>query len=92
MGTINKTSRWGQFGRHILLLLASIIMIYPLLWMIGSAFKPEAQIFTNPGALPTEFKLDNFIDGWSDIRNRWNWLHGRWMATGTRLATVILKL
>jgi len=68
MGTINKTSRWGQFGRHILLLLASIIMIYPLLWMIGSAFKPEAQIFTNPGALPTEFKLDNFIDGWSALR------------------------
>ncbi|MBL4766342.1 MAG: carbohydrate ABC transporter permease [Rhodobacteraceae bacterium] len=68
MGTINKTSRWGQLGRHTLLLLASIIMIYPLLWMIGSAFKPESQIFTNPGALPTEFKLDNFIDGWSALR------------------------
>lgn len=59
---------WSQITRHALLIVASILMLYPLLWMIGSAFKPETQIFTNPSALPTEFKLTNFFDGWIALR------------------------
>jgi multiple sugar transport system permease protein len=56
------------FLRHAILILASICMVYPLLWMIGSSFKPETQIFSDPGALPTEFKLDSYVDGWDALR------------------------
>jgi len=54
--------------RHGVLIIASICMIYPLLWMVSSAFKPENQIFVEPLALPTDFSLDNFIKGWSALR------------------------
>lgn len=63
-----RVSAWRAVARHAVLILASICMIYPLLWMVGSSFKPETQIFTDPGALPTEFKLDSYIDGWNALR------------------------
>ncbi|WP_421723761.1 carbohydrate ABC transporter permease [Bauldia sp.] len=64
----NRKSRWSPYARHVVLIAASICMVYPLLWMISSSFKPETQIFTNPGALPTELKLDSYVDGWNALR------------------------
>jgi multiple sugar transport system permease protein len=59
---------WSPLVRHMVLIAASICMLYPLLWMVGSSFKPATQIFSNPGALPTEFKLDNYFNGWTALR------------------------
>jgi multiple sugar transport system permease protein len=59
---------WRAGLRHAVLVVASLCMIYPLLWMIGSSFKPETQIFSDPGALPTDFNLDNYLDGWVALR------------------------
>lgn len=50
---------------HILISFFGFIMIYPLLWMIMSSFKDTNTIFTTAGNLiPTEFILDNYINGW----------------------------
>ncbi len=46
---------------------AAIVMIYPLLWMISSALKPEHDIFTDVRLIPTEWSFDNFINGWSAL-------------------------
>ena len=58
----------NEFLRHMVLGFAAILMIYPLLWMILSAFKPDDQIFTNPTSLPASFDLSNFYDGWVALR------------------------
>lgn len=70
MGRPVMTARnsWHALLRHAVLIAASICMLYPLLWMIGSSFKPETQIFSNPNALPTEFSLGNYVDGWNALR------------------------
>ncbi|MEO1016215.1 MAG: carbohydrate ABC transporter permease [Pseudomonadota bacterium] len=54
--------------RHGILAIVAIIMLYPLLWMISSSFKPESLIFSDPTALPTAFDLSNYIDGWTALR------------------------
>jgi multiple sugar transport system permease protein len=59
---------WSPLARHAVLIAASICMLYPLLWMLGSSFKPANQIFSNPNALPTDFKLDNYFTGWNALR------------------------
>ncbi len=61
-------SRFTPFIRHGVLLAAALVMLYPLLWMIGSSFKPESEIFSNPSALPSSFSLDNYIKGWTALR------------------------
>jgi multiple sugar transport system permease protein len=42
----------------------AIVMIYPLLWMLSSAFKPDTLIFKEVGLWPSQVTLDNFINGW----------------------------
>lgn len=56
-----KITEWVKF---IILLLFALIVLYPLIWMIGSSFKPEATIFTDLGIIPKHFTLENYKIGW----------------------------
>ncbi|GAC1564513.1 MAG: carbohydrate ABC transporter permease [Herpetosiphon sp.] len=51
---------------HLCVGLFGLVMIYPLLWLIGSSFKPGSEIFTRSGSLlPQHFTLSNYVIGWS---------------------------
>lgn len=39
-----------------------LVMLYPLLWMISSALKPEEMIFREPGLIPSEITFENFTE------------------------------
>ena len=54
--------------KHALLILTSFGMLYPLLWMISSSFKPESEIFGNLSLLPSQIVLNNYVDGWHALR------------------------
>jgi multiple sugar transport system permease protein len=42
------------------------LMLYPLLWVAASSFKPADQIFTSvTSLLPRTFTLDNYVQGWA---------------------------
>ncbi len=50
---------------HVLVFLFGIIMIYPLVWMLMSSFKPTNTIFQTAGSLiPNPFTLENYQNGW----------------------------
>jgi multiple sugar transport system permease protein len=53
--------------RHVLLLLFMFVMIYPLLWMVSSSFKPWQLVFSEPGLIPSEITLDNYRQGWNAL-------------------------
>lgn len=50
---------------HVLVLGVGFILIYPLLWMLSASFRDNADIFQNVGLWPSEFRFENFIEGWS---------------------------
>ena len=52
---------------HVLLIGFSVLMLYPLLWMLASSFKPDEIIFRNPGLWPTDFTLRNYAEGWQAL-------------------------
>jgi multiple sugar transport system permease protein len=52
----------------MLLGFASVLMIYPLLWMIMSSFKPDELIFSDPMALPPFLDVSNYFEGWTALR------------------------
>jgi multiple sugar transport system permease protein len=54
--------------RHAVLIGACFVMIYPLLWMVASAFKPEADIFTDLSIIPPSLDLKNFREGWTALQ------------------------
>lgn len=50
---------------HICMISAAFIMLYPLLWLVFSSFKPEEQIMMSAGSLiPKEWTLEHYIRGW----------------------------
>lgn len=60
--------RWfRRVATHAVIILVGILMIYPLLWMLTSAFKPQDQIFSDPGLWPSEFTLENITAGWTAL-------------------------
>ena len=66
---IRERREWRRaLVKHTLLILASFGMLYPLLWMIASSFKPEHEIFGNLSLLPETLVLNNYVDGWTALR------------------------
>ena len=55
--------------KHILLIAAALLMIYPLLWMLVSSFRPTEFIFREPGLWLTDPTLDNYAQGWFALQH-----------------------
>jgi N-acetylglucosamine transport system permease protein len=54
----------GSFS-HGILILWSLIIIVPLLWVIMSSFKTSSEIFASPFALPSSLRFDNYANAWT---------------------------
>ncbi|WP_400243635.1 carbohydrate ABC transporter permease [Niallia sp. JL1B1071] len=52
---------------HLVIILIGILMLYPLIWMVSSSFKENTDIFTGTNFWPEQFRLDNYIQGWSGL-------------------------
>lgn len=79
-GSIKPRSRrrdW-RWLLHVVLIAGAFLMLYPLLWMIGSSFKPEGEIFSNLNPIPTRLDFSNYIKGWT-------------LGTGTSFSTFFLN-
>ncbi len=50
---------------HIALIVWSIIVCAPLLWVLMSSFKTTDQIFASPFSLPSGWNFDNYISAWT---------------------------
>jgi multiple sugar transport system permease protein len=53
--------------RHVALIAFGLVMLYPLLWMLASSFKPTELIFREPGLIPTAWDFGNYTDGWNAL-------------------------
>lgn len=49
---------------HVLLLGLLFVMLYPVIWMVLSSFRPEEEIFAGKSFIPTTWTFQNYITGW----------------------------
>ncbi len=59
---IGMTLRHGL--THLFIITLGVLMIYPIVWMIISSFKPNNLIFSDPSLFPVTLTIDNYISGW----------------------------
>ncbi len=57
----------GSTLKHVGLIALSIVMIYPLLWLVVSSFKPNSEIFRNLSLIPDSVTFENYVNGWNDL-------------------------
>lgn len=60
-------SRTSGLLLHLIIIIGSIIMIYPLIWMLASSFKPNTEIFINTSLIPQDFTFQNYKQGWAGL-------------------------
>ena len=53
---------------HAALLATSLVMLYPLLWMLAASFRPENEIFTSASLWPSAWSLEAYQRGWNGLR------------------------
>jgi multiple sugar transport system permease protein len=51
----------------VLLVIGAVLMLYPLVWMFASSFKPEDEIFTDLSVLPQHVTASNYPEGWTHL-------------------------
>ncbi|MBQ2627341.1 MAG: carbohydrate ABC transporter permease [Eubacterium sp.] len=61
---MKKNDRTVMIIKLVLLSVFAVAVLYPLAWMIGSSFKPEATIFKDLGVIPKQFTVENYFIGW----------------------------
>jgi N-acetylglucosamine transport system permease protein len=52
-------------GSHAVLIIWSLLIIVPLLWVIMSSFKTSSEIFASPFALPEKLRFENYANAWT---------------------------
>src|SRR5215216_4372083 len=50
---------------HGILIIWSILVILPLIWVLMSSFKTSSEIFASPFALPQRWSFDNYVNAWT---------------------------
>jgi multiple sugar transport system permease protein len=63
-------SRLQKLGLHLLLIALLIVMLYPVIWMVFSSLRPEAEIFGGLGLIPETWTLQNYVTGWTLFGDR----------------------
>ena len=53
-----------RWSRLVVLILILAVVLYPLVWMIGTSLKSPSEIAGNIGLLPHDFTPENFSAGW----------------------------
>lgn len=68
---------WRVALTHVLLVVATIVTLYPVLWVVKMAFTPAQSFDLSLSPLPAVWSLQNFVDvvGTRDVGG--GWLFGR---------------
>lgn len=59
-----ERSRAASIGIHTALFIASIVMLYPLLWMLSGSVKDQSEIFGRATLIPSQFDFSAYVRGW----------------------------
>jgi len=57
---------FASIGSWIGLLLFSLTIVVPILWILASSLKSGSEIFASPWSLPEAVRWENFIKAWND--------------------------
>ena len=61
--------RGSSVVKHLLLIAGALTMIYPLVWLLVSSFRPTDVIFRTPGLWLNDIYVKNYTEGWNALAN-----------------------
>ena len=87
------SSRVGSVISQILLSLVALLFLVPIIWMVLSALKPSAEVFTVPPTLfGSEILFSNFAEAWNYLPFGRFILNTIWVAGVGTLITLVASV
>ena len=62
-----KSKTRSRVMMHVFLIIFGLIMLYPLVWLAVSSFKPSNVIFSDTSIIPRYFEWENYTRGWAGV-------------------------
>ncbi|MEI3847656.1 MULTISPECIES: carbohydrate ABC transporter permease [unclassified Microbacterium] len=56
-----KTKTWQTVIWFVVLLVVTAVVLYPLVWLLFSTFKPNSEFGSNMGLIPNNPTIDNYV-------------------------------
>lgn len=84
--------RWrdgfSNLGSHVILLFFTILIAYPVVWMIMASFKTSQTIVTNPWGLPETINWESYQRAWEAAKLGRSLLNSTIVSAGTLLFVI----
>ncbi len=82
-----------HFGTHFILILVSILSIFPFLWLISTSLKGAGEnIFAYPpNLIPTDFTFENYVGVWNRVNLFGYFVNSMIVAVGTVVLNLLLS-
>lgn len=74
----------------IALLVGSVLVLYPLAWMLATALKSDAEVLINSSLIPWDVQWDNFSKAWNSAPFD-TYLRNTLLLTGVNLIGVLIS-
>jgi multiple sugar transport system permease protein len=63
-----QRAMWTRVTKHTLIIALGLLMMYPVLWLLFSSFKPNQLIFSDTSLWPKVWTLQNYVNGWKGLQ------------------------
>lgn len=81
----------GSIATHAVLILTSIVLVFPVLWVVSSSFKPNSEIqSTSLQLLPQQPTLENFVNVITNPTNSYPFWSWTWNSFAVAVITMIV--
>ena len=62
---VSQENKFSAIGTQIILILWTIAVVFPMIWMVFSSFKTDQELFFSPWSPPAVLQWDNFVRAWN---------------------------
>lgn len=76
---------------QLFLITWTVLVLFPLLWMVMTAFKTDKEIFFSPWKLPAALQWDNFARAWTQASIGRYFLNSLIVVAGSLFLTLLLS-
>lgn len=59
---VDRVMIW--LSSHLILLFFTVIIVYPVIWMVLASFKTNTEVVTNIWGLPSQLHWENYTEAW----------------------------
>jgi oligogalacturonide transport system permease protein len=84
-----SSARAERWVLQILMIVLTVIFLYPLIWLLLGSFKVNSEIFSSTRLIPERFVLSGWLDGW---RGSGQYSFGRYLVNTVLIVAPVMIL